>query len=219
MRNDGDMKRVQHLQTSPSVLFALIITLNGTIGTSVPRCCAGQDIPTDICANSDDHMGFVVSSLDYVKSGTDSASVLEALMCIALAEPGNPWVGNATVRAMFHIADENGRIQEYLLRIIRDDNVECTTRWAACKQVTWVLDDVGRKIIHEDVVRRWKEGRDNHGIGTLVTLGDPEFLSWAEETATEMSQDNPMKSFLEHQARLIRLQHDLPRLLQELESC
>ncbi len=92
-----------------------------------PILCHAQN--ENVCsADAAIQSQFVKSSLSQASEKAGPTEVLETLACIAASEQTKSWVANGAVRAIFHIAVDNKKIQEYLLEIIRNPKTSFTIR-------------------------------------------------------------------------------------------
>lgn len=203
------------LKTGP-VIVALVMY----IATACPTTSRAGE-PSDfgkVCSDQNAHRAFVTGSLKRVEEGADRERVLDTLVCIARGDGSDPLVGCGAVRAVFHIAKENQRIQEYLLKVITDERTKATTVSAACELFGYVSDENGRRELLDHVKRQWHAGCGNHGFQVLAEIGDVGFLAWLDETATGLDQDNPLRLGIDPIRKRIRLQRNVPELLSYLKS-
>ncbi len=197
-----------------------------TLATSLLLCTAFASVlglrargesPSDKnCDDPDARGSFIAKSLELVNSGSDRGRILGTLTCIARAEDTTGYVGIQAVGAIFHIAQQNRVIQEYLLRIIRDDGAGATTRLIACEFLVYVADETGRQELLHQLKRRWPR-RASGELSALIELGDPGVLCWLEETATATENDR-LRAYLETRAEWVRVQESTERLLATVES-
>ena len=125
-------------------------------------------------------------------------------------------VGVKAVGALFHIANDDQVIQDYLLKIIADDGARPGTRSIACDLLVYVADETAKQQLLRHLVRRWPEHAAGE-LGALIELGDPAVLRWLEATAA--AADNArLRQYLESRAELVRVQQSTERLLAALQA-
>ncbi len=167
---------------------------------------------------------FVESSLGQASQRADPTEVLETLACIATSEQTKSWVARGALRAIFHIAAAERRIQEHLLDIIRNPETPRTIRETACQLIVSVANPRGERELLRIVRDHWKDRDARPQMRALAELGSVAFLNWIEQTKAHADVDNGdivarlASMNLEVWAKKIRLQHNLADLLRYIES-
>jgi len=175
---------------------------------------ADQDEFENVCADPALHPQFVESSLYLVQHGTDRNRVLDVLLCITKRKPNNSTIGPAAVRAMFHIAEQNQRIQRYLLEVVQDPTAYELSIHEAFRLLVHVADDSGREQLRSMVRRDFSCNGCSRALRALVECGDAQTLVWLDrQLATLPSNLEPMRPLLETMAKQIRLQQDPSQLI------
>jgi len=152
-----------------------------------------------------------------VNDGTDLMSTLDALACIAVTNDGNE-CANRSLRALFHLAQQDHVIRYHLLRIIKDSRTGVEVRLAACTLLRYVADGSVRQELLRQVVDGWEKTDMGGQFWALVELGDPEFLRWLEGIIRDLPSDDMRKIWLEEQAQRVRVQQDPAELLRTIRS-
>lgn len=180
----------------------------------------GQGDLSQICAQQNKHGSFIEASLNMVREGADRIAVLDQLACIATSE--NRWAAVPALRALFHIAGEDERIRDYLLKVINNDRTSPGTTAEALKLFVYVADEEGRSELLERVKRQWdNRGRDckwNAGWEPLIELGDIAFGRWLDKTTEALGENDPLRPVLDRANTMIRLQKNSSELLAYLRS-
>ncbi|MBX3394355.1 MAG: hypothetical protein KF841_03205 [Phycisphaerae bacterium] len=157
------------------------------------------------------------SSLDRVKSGTDSIAVLDGLQAIASRDGGDPSVGVIALRAIVHLAKDDALMQDYLLRVIRTAANDTVVN-EACVLIVYVADLEGRKALLHEITDAWKAERLHPAMESLATLGDQAFAEWIDRTVKTLKEDDPRARFLKTLAEKIQLQKPPAKLVAYLKT-
>jgi len=160
----------------------------------------------------------VGDSLKMVEAGTDRSEVLGQLISVGTKEPADAYIGAAALRAIFHIAGQDQRIQECLLRVIRNPRTNDSTRRGACRLIVYVADERGRKELLADVKRRWHEQRKAPGLEALVELGDEEALRWLKEIGRSEDLDECARRYVDSFIERLEVQQNTSDLLEYIQS-
>ncbi|HUT57085.1 MAG TPA: hypothetical protein VNA25_04325 [Phycisphaerae bacterium] len=205
---------MQPMRRKQSVVLCVGITLFMSRGAS-----ADAGLPA-VCSDPDMHGAFIQGSLGMVQEGVSREAVLEELVCIATSD--NRWTAAPALRALFHIANDDRQIREYLLRVIEDERATRVATAEASRLFVYVADKDGRSALLEHVQRQWdKHPRDctwNTAWTPLVELGDVAFLRWLDRTGEGLGGDDVLRSVFGRAKTMIRLQENVTDLLAYLRS-
>ena len=186
-----------------------------TLAVPPPLVSASPGDALDACG-VENPMVYVRSSLQRVEDGEELTTVLDTLACIAESKARSS-VASASVKALFHLAGNDGLIRKYLLEIV--DSGDNLGRNKAGPPLALVANGDVRNELLTQAKARWKRSADFSGQSVaLVELGDLAYLGWLEEHVLTTALDGRLRSHYEAEAAKIRIQHNPEALLAQIES-
>lgn len=203
-------------------IFPVLLALLGSASvraSDINLVLAANGVDIDaVCSDRKRHGAFVGSSLKLAESGTDKGTVLSALFCIATNPDVDLQIGNSTVRALFHIAADDGRRRDLLQRILREDGTRSGVIKDACNLLVYIANVDSRSALLEFVKARWPSTKSGYAIDALTELGDQGLLTWIDQIVKDRPGDHVYRGYFDRVRRKVKIQRSVPEMLAYIEG-
>lgn len=155
----------------------------------------------------------VASSTTSIQQGQPRQQVLASLLSIAEAHDTDPETAIGSVRAIFHLVQDNDLTVRYLFQIMESTRAGSAAYSTACELVVLVADESTASDLLERAKEVWRSGSMDDGFRALTLLGHQPFREWAESILSTLDNSDPRRAHLRRQVEFLRAMTNPSRLL------
>ncbi len=161
------------------------------------------------CETAGNPIAFVKGSHELVENGPARHEILETLLCIATSNDDSYPIAARAVQALFHLAQEDVVIRQYLLGVVQDGRTGTDAYATACELLVLVANDEVLRVLLEQLDRDFAlNDRFSDPFQALLDLAAPQLVQWFDRTLAHLADDDPRKTYLVQREWMVRLLAD-----------